>query len=184
MKIYILCWPLAPYPCTPKTQLATPDWSYSTAKLLKWTANFLSSDLPKLHFLWVGAIQGNHGVQFLLAQLYVRRVQYKAWVWSHPWDFLYFSLSCYYELWKPETSLWYSSASCWPGTYAIAGEESELHIRQWLYTKKKSPVSKEPDPTTNARAVPIYASSSFVFNNTQHGADLFALKAFGNIYSR
>ncbi|CAO3678194.1 unnamed protein product [Umbelopsis ramanniana] len=43
---------------------------------------------------------------------------------------------------------------------------------------------QEPDPTTNARAVPIYASSSFVFNNTQHGADLFALKAFGNIYSR
>ncbi|CAO3690114.1 unnamed protein product [Umbelopsis vinacea] len=41
-----------------------------------------------------------------------------------------------------------------------------------------------PDTATNARAVPIYASSSFVFNNTQHGADLFALKAFGNIYSR
>ncbi|KAI8577716.1 hypothetical protein K450DRAFT_250494 [Umbelopsis ramanniana AG] len=43
---------------------------------------------------------------------------------------------------------------------------------------------QEPDASTNARAVPIYASSSFVFNNTQHGADLFALRAFGNIYSR
>ncbi|CAE6484930.1 unnamed protein product [Rhizoctonia solani] len=41
-----------------------------------------------------------------------------------------------------------------------------------------------PDPTTNARAVPIYASTSFVFNDSQHGADLFGLKALGNIYSR
>ncbi|KAG9321230.1 hypothetical protein KVV02_008150 [Mortierella alpina] len=41
-----------------------------------------------------------------------------------------------------------------------------------------------PDPTTNARAVPIYASSSFVFNNSEHGANLFGLKEFGNIYSR
>ncbi|CAO3574140.1 unnamed protein product [Mortierella alpina] len=41
-----------------------------------------------------------------------------------------------------------------------------------------------PDSTTNARAVPIYASSSFVFNNSEHGANLFGLKEFGNIYSR
>ncbi|KAI7906224.1 Cys/Met metabolism PLP-dependent enzyme-domain-containing protein [Cokeromyces recurvatus] len=41
-----------------------------------------------------------------------------------------------------------------------------------------------PDPTTNARAVPIYATSSYVFNNTEHGADLCALRANGNIYSR
>ncbi|KZT33352.1 putative O-acetylhomoserine-lyase [Sistotremastrum suecicum HHB10207 ss-3] len=41
-----------------------------------------------------------------------------------------------------------------------------------------------PDPTTNARAVPIYASTSFVFNDSAHGADLFGLKTFGNIYSR
>ncbi|KAI8360873.1 Cys/Met metabolism PLP-dependent enzyme-domain-containing protein [Choanephora cucurbitarum] len=41
-----------------------------------------------------------------------------------------------------------------------------------------------PDPTTNARAVPIYATSSYVFNNTDHGADLFALRKPGNIYSR
>ncbi|KAF8337405.1 Cys/Met metabolism PLP-dependent enzyme-domain-containing protein [Cantharellus anzutake] len=41
-----------------------------------------------------------------------------------------------------------------------------------------------PDPTTNARAVPIYASSSFVFNDSQHGGDLFGLRALGNIYSR
>jgi len=41
-----------------------------------------------------------------------------------------------------------------------------------------------PDPTTNARAVPIYASTSFVFNDSAHGADLFGLRTFGNIYSR
>jgi O-acetylhomoserine (thiol)-lyase len=41
-----------------------------------------------------------------------------------------------------------------------------------------------PDPATNARAVPIYQSTSFVFNNADHAADLFALRDFGNIYSR
>ncbi|RCH77657.1 Homocysteine synthase, partial [Rhizopus stolonifer] len=43
---------------------------------------------------------------------------------------------------------------------------------------------QSPDPTTNACAVPIYATSSFVFNDTQHGADVFALRTSGNIYSR
>lgn len=42
----------------------------------------------------------------------------------------------------------------------------------------------EPDPTTNARAVPVYRTSSFVFNNTEHAANLFALKELGNIYTR
>ena len=43
---------------------------------------------------------------------------------------------------------------------------------------------QEPDPATNARAVPIYATTSFTFNDSEHGANLFALKEFGNIYSR
>lgn len=43
---------------------------------------------------------------------------------------------------------------------------------------------QEPDTATTARAVPIYATSSFVFHNTEHAADLFALREFGNIYSR
>ncbi|KAK0533585.1 Homocysteine/cysteine synthase [Tilletia horrida] len=43
---------------------------------------------------------------------------------------------------------------------------------------------QEPDPGSNARAVPIFASTSFVFNDSAHGADLFGLRAFGNIYSR
>jgi O-acetylhomoserine (thiol)-lyase len=41
-----------------------------------------------------------------------------------------------------------------------------------------------PDPTTTARAVPIYATTSYVFKSTDHAANLFALKEFGNIYTR
>src|SRR4026209_1814426 len=43
---------------------------------------------------------------------------------------------------------------------------------------------QEPDPTTGSRAVPIYQTTSFVFKNSEHGANLFALKEFGNIYTR
>jgi len=41
-----------------------------------------------------------------------------------------------------------------------------------------------PDPTTNAVAVPIYQTTSYAFDNAQHGADLFDLKVMGNIYTR
>src|SRR5579859_3784107 len=41
-----------------------------------------------------------------------------------------------------------------------------------------------PDPTTNARAVPIYQTTSFVFKSTEHAANLFAHKEFGNVYTR
>ena len=41
-----------------------------------------------------------------------------------------------------------------------------------------------PDPTTNSRAVPIYQTSSYVFNSAEHAANLFGLKEFGNIYTR
>ena len=43
---------------------------------------------------------------------------------------------------------------------------------------------QEADPTTGSRAVPIYQTSSYVFKNSEHGANLFALKEFGNIYTR
>ncbi|KIK65078.1 hypothetical protein GYMLUDRAFT_980430 [Collybiopsis luxurians FD-317 M1] len=43
---------------------------------------------------------------------------------------------------------------------------------------------QKPDPVTHARALPIYASTSFVFNDSAHGADLFGLRAPGFIYSR
>src|SRR6202453_433204 len=43
---------------------------------------------------------------------------------------------------------------------------------------------QKPDPTTGARAVPIYQTTSFVFENSEHAAALFGLQQFGNIYSR
>jgi len=43
---------------------------------------------------------------------------------------------------------------------------------------------QEVDSVTNSRAVPIYQTTSYVFNNTEHAADLFALKEMGNIYTR
>ncbi len=43
---------------------------------------------------------------------------------------------------------------------------------------------QEPDPSTGSRAVPIYQTASYVFKNTQHAANLFSLKEFGNIYTR
>ena len=43
---------------------------------------------------------------------------------------------------------------------------------------------QEPDPTTGARAAPIYATAAYQFRDTDHAADLFALREFGNIYSR
>ncbi|MCM1329047.1 MAG: O-acetylhomoserine aminocarboxypropyltransferase/cysteine synthase [Ruminococcus sp.] len=52
-------------------------------------------------------------------------------------------------------------------------ETKQLHIGQ-----------ENPDPVTDARAVPIYATSSYVFHNSQHAADRFALKDAGNIYGR
>ena len=43
---------------------------------------------------------------------------------------------------------------------------------------------QEADPTTGSRAVPLYQTSSYVFKSAEHGANLFALKEFGNIYTR
>src|SRR3954462_7720972 len=42
----------------------------------------------------------------------------------------------------------------------------------------------QPDPTTGARATPIYQTTSFVFEDVDHAASLFGLQTFGNIYSR
>ncbi|RSK46172.1 O-acetylhomoserine aminocarboxypropyltransferase/cysteine synthase family protein [Hymenobacter perfusus] len=43
---------------------------------------------------------------------------------------------------------------------------------------------QQPDPVTGSRAVPIHQTTSYVFKNAEHGANLFALKEFGNIYTR
>ena len=42
----------------------------------------------------------------------------------------------------------------------------------------------QPDPTTLSRGVPVYRTSSYVFKNTEHAANLFALRELGNIYTR
>ncbi|MCH5314533.1 MAG: O-acetylhomoserine aminocarboxypropyltransferase/cysteine synthase [Eubacterium sp.] len=55
----------------------------------------------------------------------------------------------------------------------------------WSFETKQLHIGQEQaDPVTDARAVPIYASTSFVFHNSQHAADRFGLKDAGNIYGR
>ncbi|MEM9134460.1 MAG: O-acetylhomoserine aminocarboxypropyltransferase/cysteine synthase family protein [Actinomycetota bacterium] len=56
--------------------------------------------------------------------------------------------------------------------------------RPWGFRTRALHAGGQPDPTTGARAVPIYQSTSFVFEDTTDAADLFALQKFGTIYSR
>ncbi|MFT7476410.1 MAG: O-acetylhomoserine (thiol)-lyase, partial [Verrucomicrobiales bacterium] len=55
---------------------------------------------------------------------------------------------------------------------------------QWGFRTRALHAGARPDPHTGARAVPIYQSTSFVFENSQDAADLFALQKFGTIYTR
>lgn len=57
-------------------------------------------------------------------------------------------------------------------------------IRNYRYETLQLHAGQEPDPTTGSRAVPIHQTTSFVFKDAKHGANLFALKEFGNIYTR
>jgi O-acetylhomoserine (thiol)-lyase len=56
--------------------------------------------------------------------------------------------------------------------------------RKFGFNTRQLHAGQEPDPTTNSRAVPIYQTTSYQFNSTEHAANLFALKEFGNIYTR
>jgi O-acetylhomoserine (thiol)-lyase len=56
--------------------------------------------------------------------------------------------------------------------------------RKYGFTTRQLHAGQQPDPTTNSRAVPLYQTTSYVFRNTEHAANLFALKEFGNIYTR
>ncbi len=57
--------------------------------------------------------------------------------------------------------------------------------REWKFETKQLHIGQEKaDPVTDARAVPIYASTSYVFHNSQHAADRFGLRDTGNIYGR
>jgi O-acetylhomoserine (thiol)-lyase len=55
---------------------------------------------------------------------------------------------------------------------------------QWQFETKQIHAGAAPDPVTNARATPIYQTTSYVFNSSDHAKNLFALAEFGNIYTR
>ncbi len=54
----------------------------------------------------------------------------------------------------------------------------------WSFETRQIHVGQEPDEATGSRALPIYQTTSYVFKDTDHAANLFALKEFGNIYTR
>ncbi|HEY9324831.1 MAG TPA: PLP-dependent transferase, partial [Agromyces sp.] len=54
----------------------------------------------------------------------------------------------------------------------------------WRFETKQVHSGAAPDPVTNARATPIYQTTSYVFNSAEHAQNLFALAEFGNIYTR
>src|SRR6478736_4978297 len=54
----------------------------------------------------------------------------------------------------------------------------------WSFETKQIHAGQAPDSATGARALPIYQTTSYVFNDTDHAANLFGLKEFGNIYTR
>src|ERR671935_812457 len=56
--------------------------------------------------------------------------------------------------------------------------------RPWGFRTRALHAGGRPDPATGARAVPIYQTTSFVFEDTLEAATLFALQKFGNVYSR
>jgi O-acetylhomoserine (thiol)-lyase len=61
---------------------------------------------------------------------------------------------------------------------------NESKERQYGFSTRQLHAGQQPDPTTGARAVPIYQTTSYQFKSTEHAANLFALKEFGNIYTR
>ena len=54
----------------------------------------------------------------------------------------------------------------------------------WSFETKQIHAGQSPDSATNARALPIYQTTSYTFNDTTHAANLFGLKELGNIYTR
>jgi O-acetylhomoserine (thiol)-lyase len=56
--------------------------------------------------------------------------------------------------------------------------------QSWSFETRQIHAGTSPDPTTGARALPIYATTSYQFRDSQHAADLFALAEIGNIYTR
>src|SRR5512138_777227 len=61
---------------------------------------------------------------------------------------------------------------------------SAIHERKLGFATRQLHAGYTPDPTTGSRAVPLYQTTSYQFRDTEHAANLFALKEFGNIYTR
>ena len=61
---------------------------------------------------------------------------------------------------------------------------SEMSDHEFGFDTRSIHAGQRPDPETGARAMPIYQTTSYVFDDAQHAADLFALQTFGNIYTR
>ena len=59
-----------------------------------------------------------------------------------------------------------------------------MSAAEWGFETRQIHIGGEPDPTTGARAVPIYQTTSYEFRDAQHAANLFALAEVGNIYTR
>ncbi|KLL12908.1 MULTISPECIES: bifunctional o-acetylhomoserine/o-acetylserine sulfhydrylase [Protofrankia] len=59
-----------------------------------------------------------------------------------------------------------------------------MSVESWSFETRQIHAGAQPDPTTGARAVPIYQTTSYVFRDTDHAAALFALGETGNIYTR
>jgi O-acetylhomoserine (thiol)-lyase len=61
---------------------------------------------------------------------------------------------------------------------------TDIMSDDWGFETRQIHAGADPDSATNARAVPIYQTTSYTFRDTKHAADLFALAEIGNIYTR
>src|SRR5687768_3605218 len=72
----------------------------------------------------------------------------------------------------------------WSGAKRWQRGEDDVADKPLGFETNALHAGQTPDPTTNARAVPIYQTTSYVFNSSDHAANLFGLREFGNIYTR
>src|SRR5512137_909805 len=68
--------------------------------------------------------------------------------------------------------------------YPYSTEETIMSDKKFRLGTTALHAGQVPDPVTGSRAVPIYQTTSYVFKNAEHAANLFALKEFGSIYTR
>ena len=69
-------------------------------------------------------------------------------------------------------------------THDSTTETGASAAESWGFETRQVHAGQQPDPSTGARALPIYQTTSYQFKDTEHAANLFALKEFGNIYTR